>query len=151
MYKNHHQPSKRQYPDSPKVGVGAIVLKDDKVLLIRRGVAPSKGMWAVPGGLLKLGETLQEGVERETLEETGVTVKAKQPVYTFDFLEKDDNGCFRFHYVIVDLLAEYVCGKAKAADDALEARWVSAEMLESLPMPRNMLRALESVGFISGK
>lgn len=144
-----HQPSKREYPDSPKVGVGAIVIKDRLVLLVRRGVAPSKGLWAIPGGALELGETLQEGTERETLEETGITVRAKQPVYAFDYLEKDAGGHFRFHYVIVDLSADYIHGEAKAADDALEARWVSPETLKSLPLSQNTLRALKAIGFIS--
>ena len=73
--------SKREYPESPVVGVGAVVIKGGKVLLVKRGVDPKKGLWAIPGGSLKLGETLQEGAEREIMEETGITIRAKEPVY----------------------------------------------------------------------
>ncbi|MEI8172204.1 MAG: NUDIX hydrolase [Deltaproteobacteria bacterium] len=140
--------SKREYPDQPVVGVGAVVIKDGKVLLVKRGIAPSKGMWAIPGGSLKLGETLQEGAEREILEETGVVVKAGNPFYSFDFFERDDNGRIRFHYVIVDMMADYVSGDVQGADDALEARWVSPEELNDLVVSKNTLNILESMRFI---
>ncbi|MCX5854565.1 MAG: NUDIX hydrolase [Deltaproteobacteria bacterium] len=140
--------SKREYPDQPIVGVGAVVLKDGKVLLVKRGIAPSKGLWAIPGGSLKLGETLQEGAEREILEETGVVVKAGKPFYSFDFFERDDDGRIRFHYVVVDMMADYISGDVQGADDALEARWVSPEELNDLVVSKNTLNILESMRFI---
>ena len=117
--------SKREYPDRPVVGIGAVVIRDGKVLLIRRGVAPGRGLWAVPGGSLELGETLQQGAEREILEETGITIRAREPIYAFDFFERDPDGRIRFHFVIVDLAADYIRGDVKGADDALEARWLA--------------------------
>lgn len=120
------------YPDEPRAAVGAVVLHENRVLLVRRGKPPAFGQWAVPGGRLRLGETLQQAAEREIREETGVEIRAGDPVYTFDVVEKDDAGKIRFHYVIVDLAARYLSGNPLPADDALEARWVSAEELEKL-------------------
>jgi len=138
----------RLYPDSPRVGVGALVIHQAKVLLVKRGVAPNEGLWAVPGGSLELGETLKECAERETLEETGVTVRAGNPVYAFDFIERDGNGGIRFHFVIVDLLAEYCGGEPLGQDDALEARWVGKEDINSLPVGENTLKLLRFIKFL---
>jgi ADP-ribose pyrophosphatase len=140
--------SKREYPDRPVVGIGAVVIRDGRVLLIRRGVAPGRGLWAVPGGSLELGENLQQGAEREILEETGVTIRAREPVYAFDFFERDPDGRIRFHFVIVDLAADYIRGDVKGADDALEARWLAPGDLDHLPVSKNTLKLLRAVGFI---
>lgn len=139
--------SKHDYPDFPRVGVGAIVIKDDKVLLVKRGIPPSKGLWAIPGGHIELGETLQETAEREILEETGIVIRAKKPVYTFDLIERDDTGKIRFHYIVVDLMAEYVSGEPLGADDALEARWLSWEEIEALPVSQNTVKLLKTINF----
>jgi 8-oxo-dGTP diphosphatase len=140
--------SNREYPDHPRVGVGAVVLREGRILLVRRGVAPAQGLWAIPGGGLNLGETLQEGAEREILEETGIVIRAGEPVFTCDSFEREADGRFRFHYVIVDVAADYVSGDAKGADDALEARWMSpAEVLE-LPVTKTTLKLLTKIGFI---
>ncbi|MBN1664194.1 MAG: NUDIX hydrolase [Deltaproteobacteria bacterium] len=141
--------SDREYPIHPRVGVGAVVIKDNKVLLVRRGVAPSKGLWAIPGGGLELGETLQQGAEREILEETGIAIRAKEPVYSFDFIERDDDNRIRFHYVIVDLLADYIDGEAVGGDDAAEARFLSPQELSELNVSKNTLRLLRAIRFIS--
>jgi 8-oxo-dGTP diphosphatase len=141
--------SKREYPESPVVGVGAVVIKDGKVLLVKRGVDPKKGLWAIPGGSLKLGETLQEGAEREIMEETGIIIRAKEPVYSFDFFERDGDGRIRFHYVIVDMMADYIGGEVQGADDALEARWVSQDELKYLEVSRNTLKILDALNIFS--
>jgi 8-oxo-dGTP diphosphatase len=138
----------REYPEVPRVGIGAVVIKEDKVLLVRRGVSPSKNLWAIPGGGLELGETLQEGAAREILEETGVTIRPKGPIYTFDFIEKDDTGRIHFHYVIVDLAADYLSGEAKGADDVAEARWLSKEDISHLNVSQNTLRLLRTIHFL---
>jgi 8-oxo-dGTP diphosphatase len=138
----------REYPDHPRVGVGAVVIREGRVLLIRRGVNPSPGLWAIPGGGLRLGETLQEGAEREILEETGIVIRAGAPVFTCDFFERDQEDRLRFHYVIVDMSADYVSGDAKAADDALDARWISPAELQSLRVTKTTLKLLRQIGFI---
>jgi ADP-ribose pyrophosphatase len=118
-------PSPKAYPSQPRAAVGAVVLRADRVLLVRRRDPPNAGQWAVPGGSIRLGETLQEAAEREVLEETGVRTRAGRPIFAFDFLERDAAGAVRYHYVVVDLLAEHLEGEPSPRDDALEARWFS--------------------------
>ena len=127
-------PSDPQYPQSPRVAVGAVVFKENRVLLVQRGKPPAKGLWAIPGGSVNLGERLSVAAEREILEETGVVVKAREPVFTFDMVEHDELGRVRFHYVIVDLVADYISGEIISGDDAADARWVAAEDLAGLPV-----------------
>ncbi len=141
--------SNREYPDQPRVAVGAIVFEENKVLLVRRGQPPAEGAWAIPGGRVELGESMQKAAEREIREETGLIVRAKDPVFTFDVVVRDDNGRVRFHYVIVDLIADYVSGELCPGDDALEARWVSSAEMENLnisPNTRNVLKNLFNFG-----
>lgn len=140
--------SQREYPDHPRVGVGAVVLREGRILLVRRGVSPARGLWAIPGGGLKLGETLQQGAEREILEETGIVIRAGAPLFTCDSFEKDAAGRLRFHYVIVDLKADYLSGDVKGGDDALEARWVSPEEVGGLPVTKTTQTLLSEIGFI---
>ena len=111
--------------------MGAVVFKEDKVLLVLRGKPPAEKQWSIPGGCVELGETLQEAAERELTEETGIVIQAKNPVYTFDVIERDEDGRIRFHYVIVDLAADYVSGELRAGDDAVEVSWVSRKDLNN--------------------
>jgi len=126
--------SDTRYPPVPRAAVGALVIKDSAVLLVKRGKAPSNGKWAIPGGSIELGETLQQAAEREILEETGIRIKAGKPVYTFDFIEYDGQGAIRFHYIIVDLAAQYLEGELIPGDDAAQAAWISFDDLGSLDM-----------------
>jgi 8-oxo-dGTP diphosphatase len=119
------------YPDYPRVAVGAVVFKADKVLLVLRGKPPAENQWAIPGGCVELGETLQEAAQREILEETGIVIQAGKPVYTFDAVERDKNGRIQFHYVIVDLTAEYISGEIRAGDDAADVKWIKCEDLQN--------------------
>ena len=118
----------KEYPTAPRVAVGAVVIHQDKVLLVLRGQPPSKDMWAVPGGRVELGETLQAAAEREVLEETGLRVTAGEVVYTFDAIHTDAAGRVKYHYVILDLLAEPLNPDQPLvpADDVTDARWFTA-------------------------
>jgi 8-oxo-dGTP diphosphatase len=137
------------YHQSPQVAVGAVVFRGDRVLLVKRGKPPAYGLWAIPGGSVQLGERLQEAAQREILEETAIVIKAGEPIFTFDVVERDNRGRVRFHYVIVDLAADYVSGNPRGGDDALDARWVSAGELADLPVStttRTLLRDLFRFG-----
>ncbi len=143
-----HTPGGQEYPDRPRVAVGAVVIHEGRVLLVKRGKPPSEGLWAIPGGSVELEETLQMAAEREILEETGLKIKAGDPVYTFDAIQKDGDGRVRFHYVIVDLLADYVEGEPNAGDDAHEVGWVRPRDLSALPMSRKTLDLLKHLRFL---
>lgn len=134
---------------APKVAVGAIVVKEKTILLVKRNKAPHKDLWAIPGGSVELGETLQEAAEREIREETGLTIRAKEPFYTFDLIERDDKGSIRFHYVIVDLSAEYISGELQPADDAMDACWFASKELEHIAMSESTRGLLRKIGFLS--
>lgn len=120
--------------NSPILAVGAVVFHNDAVLLIKRNNPPNAGQWAIPGGKVKLGETLQQAAEREILEETGITIRAGEVIYQFEIIERDDHGNITTHYVILDLAAKYVSGNPKANDDARDARWVERNELRHLPV-----------------
>ena len=118
--------------NQPKAGIGAVVFHDGKVLLVKRATPPCQGEWAIPGGKIKPGETLQEAAEREILEETGLIIKAGEAIFAFDLIEKNSNDDLLFHYVIVDLAGEYVGGELKASSDASAAGWFSRAELANL-------------------
>ena len=118
---------KREYPDSPLVGVGAIIIEDGRVLLVKRGHPPLEGEWSIPGGVLELGETLREGAVREAIEETCLIVEPTELLGVYDRVLRDDSGRTLYHYVLVDFLCRRINGEARAADDADEVRWFSAD------------------------
>jgi ADP-ribose pyrophosphatase len=142
--KNQPSQHKNAYPDHPRVAVGAVVFRDNRVLLVRRGQPPAEDSWAIPGGSIEIGETLQQAAEREIREETGIRIRAIKPIHTFDVIERDENKGIRFHYVIIDLSADYVSGEITAGDDAVEARWVSAEEIDELTVNASTLELLSS-------
>lgn len=125
------------YPDAPRVAVGAVIFYDQKVLLVLRKQAPSKDMWAIPGGSVELGETLSEAAEREVWEETGLTVKAGEVILTFESIQRDAEDRVQYHYVIVDLLAEPLepDQPLRPADDVADAAWFSLVELERGQIP----------------
>jgi ADP-ribose pyrophosphatase YjhB (NUDIX family) len=123
-------PPPREYPDAPRVGVGAVVLDGDRVLLVQRGRAPSQGKWSVPGGLLDLGERLEDAVVREVEEECGLRVQVLGLCGVLDRIvhgdepDADGRGLVRYHWVIIDYVAAVVGGTLQAGSDAAQARWV---------------------------
>jgi 8-oxo-dGTP diphosphatase len=119
---------KRKFPDHPLVGVGGVVVRRGRVLLIRRGTEPLKGAWSIPGGLLELGEELAEGVRRELKEETGLEVEPLEVLTVFDRIFRD-GARVRYHYVIVDYACRCKRGRLRPASDVLDARWVRRQDL----------------------
>ncbi len=115
---------KRLYPDQPVVGIGAVIIKDDKIALIKRGNEPSKGKWTIPGGLVELGESLESAVIRETKEETLLDIENPQLIGVVDNVDLDEQGKVKYHYVIIDYLVHVKAGNIQAASDAEELRWV---------------------------
>lgn len=123
------------------VGVGAVVIHEGRVLLIRRGKEPLRGRWVVPGGTVELGETLEAALAREVLEETGLVVTPREVVTVFDRIERDAGGV-RYHYVIVDYLCDYVSGEPRAATDAEDVALVSLADLPRYDLPQKALEVV---------
>jgi 8-oxo-dGTP diphosphatase len=125
---------KREYPDTPLVGVGAIIIEGDRVVLVKRGHAPLQGKWSIPGGVLEVGETLRKAVVREALEETGLAVEPGELLGVFERVVPDEQGRMRYHYVLIDFLCRRVAGELCAADDAEEAQWFQRHELARLEL-----------------
>ncbi len=123
---------KREYPESPLVGVGAVVVDDNRVLLIRRGQPPLLGEWSLPGGVLECGETLREAVAREAREETGLLVETAEMLGVYERVIRDDEKRVRYHYVLIDFLCRAVGGDLKAGSDAADVRWFTRDELPAL-------------------
>lgn len=116
---------RREYPEQPMVGVGAVIFNNDQVLLVQRGHAPLQGEWSLPGGALEVGETLEEGVRREVLEETGLAIEPVAMVEVFDRIARDKEGRVQYHYVLVDFLCRIISGSPVCASDAVGIRWAA--------------------------
>ncbi len=117
-------PVRREYPDSPIVGVGAIVFEEDRVLLAKRAQDPGKGTWTLPGGALELGERLEEAVKREILEEASIGIKVCGLVKLVDRIVREGERV-RYHYVIADFWGYPVSGRLEAGSDVSDVRYVS--------------------------
>jgi 8-oxo-dGTP diphosphatase len=131
----------REYPERPIVGVGAVILDGERVLLVQRAHAPLQGEWSLPGGAVELGETLEQGVCREVLEETGLIVDPIAIVEVFDRISCDVDGRVQYHYVLVDYLCRVIGGNLACATDAADARWATPHELSSIaPFTAQVIR-----------
>jgi len=128
-------------PSAPVVGVGGVVVRDGRALLVRRGKAPLYGRWTVPGGTVELGETLEAAVVRELEEETGLRVEPLEVLAVFDRIDRDGERVV-YHYVIVDYLCRWRSGEARAASDALEVAWASTGELPGYDLPAKALEVV---------
>jgi 8-oxo-dGTP diphosphatase len=119
----------REYPERPLVGVGGVVIANNRALLIRRGGPPLAGEWSIPGGMLELSETIEHAVRRELAEETGIEVRVLQLIEVFERIFPDATGHTQYHFVILDYLCELVSGEPKAASDVTDVAWVPEDDL----------------------
>jgi ADP-ribose pyrophosphatase YjhB (NUDIX family) len=124
----------REHPKQPLIGVGALIVENGRVVLIKRGKAPLLGEWSIPGGMLELGETLRQGAEREAMEETGLVVRATELLGVFDRVVPDADGKIVYHYVLIDFLCERISGDLHAGADAADAKWFTPEEVAKLPL-----------------
>ena len=111
------------YPNRPLIGVGVVVFKDDRVLLIRRGKPPREGQWSLPGGRQRLGERVAQAAAREVAEEAGIEIAVGGLIDVVDSITRDDSGAVEYHYTLVDVAAEWRSGEAVAGHDAAEVVW----------------------------
>ncbi len=135
--------SKRQYPERPILGVGAIIANDGRVLLVERGQDPLKGVWSLPGGVVEAGEQLKDAVRREVREETGLEVEPVSMVEVFERIMPDASGRTEYHYVLIDYLCRVTGGRLHAESDASDARWVPRDELHSYRITEGTLEVIE--------
>lgn len=143
-------PMKRSYPLHPIVGVGAVVIKEGNILLVRRGTPPAAGLWSLPGGAQETGETAREAVEREVFEECGIKVAAGPPIAVLDSIHTDDNGRIKYHYVLIDFWAEYRGGSLCPATDAAAAGWIPLHEVTAYPLTRGLKELLAAWNLLDG-
>ena len=134
---------KREYPDRPIVGVGAIIIRGEEVLLARRGREPGYGKWSIPGGGVKLGETLEEAVIREVREEVNLAIRVEGRVEVLERIFRDPEGKVQYHYVLVDFLCQRLSGDEKPSSDALEVRWVSISEIPRQRLPGRTIEVIQ--------
>ena len=136
----------RQYPSRPILGVGVVVWHGDRVLLIRRNKAPRRGHWSLPGGAQKLGETVAQAARREVKEEVGLEIELGEIVATVDLIERDQDHRIRYHYTLIDFVAEAASPALRAGSDAAEARWFEVAQIETLGLWSETLRVIKLAG-----
>ncbi len=120
----------REYPARPIVGIGVVVLRNDSVLLVRRGKPPNVGSWTLPGGAQEIGETAEAAARRELLEETGIEVGDLHFAAVVDSIRRDADQRVQYHYTIIDFCARWAAGEPMAGTDVTEAVWAPLDVLE---------------------
>ena len=117
--------------ERPIVATIAVVLREGRVLLVRRANPPDAGRWGFPGGKIETGETIEQAAIRELYEETEIRGEALQTFTAVDVFDHDEHGALRRHFVLVAVLCRWCSGEPMAGDDALEAEWFDLEELGS--------------------
>ena len=136
----------REFPEVPLVGVGAIIIEDARVVLVKRAHPPLQAEWSIPGGVLEVGELVREAAIREAHEETGLTVEPGELLGVYDRVLRDADQRVQYHYVLIDFLCRWVAGDIAAASDAAEVRWFTREELPALKLAEDTLDVI-SEGF----
>jgi ADP-ribose pyrophosphatase YjhB (NUDIX family) len=136
----------REYPIRPIIGVGVVVWHGERVLLVRRGKPPRVGHWSLPGGAQRLGETIAEAARREVKEETDLEIVLGDVVATVDFIERDRQGGVRYHYTLIDFVAEAGSPELHPGSDAADARWFGLAELDALGLWSETVRVIKLAG-----
>ena len=134
---------KREFPELPLVGVGAIIIDGDRVLLVKRAHPPIQGQWSIPGGVLEVGEMVRDAAIREAREETGLIVEPAELLGVYDRILRDPEKRVQYHYVLIDFLCRATGGKLQAATDAAEVRWFTREELPALKLAEDTQEVIE--------
>jgi 8-oxo-dGTP diphosphatase len=129
----------REFPQAPLVGVGAIIIEDARVVLVKRAHPPLQAEWSIPGGVLEVGEMLRQAAIREAREETGLTVEPGELLGVYDRILRNPGQRVQYHYVLIDFLCRRVAGDLAAASDAAEARWFTREELPGLELAEDTM------------
>jgi 8-oxo-dGTP diphosphatase len=132
----------REFPELPLVGVGAIIIEGDRVLLVKRAHPPIQGQWSIPGGVLEVGEMVREAAVREAREETGLVVEPGELLGVYDRILRDPEQRVQYHYVLIDFLCRPVGGELLAASDAAEVWWFRHEELPALRLAEDTLEVI---------
>lgn len=133
----------RAYPERPLCGVGVVVWRGDRLLLVRRGKPPRQGRWSLPGGLQELGETVFEAAAREVREETGLSVAVTGLIDVVDLIERDGDGRVRYHYTLTDVSAEWRAGEAVPGDDVAHAEWFKPDTIPTSELWSETVRIIK--------
>jgi len=141
--------ARRKYPKVPLLAVGALIEDRGRVLLLRRRYNPGKGKWALPGGMVKLGETLQDALMREVKEELNLEVKIERSLGAYEIIERKEPGDVEYHYVVIDYLCHPSGGRLKINKEATAARWFEHGELGRLALTASTRRLLSELGYIS--
>ena len=134
---------KREFPGTPLIGVGSIIIENDRVVLVKRAHPPIQGQWSIPGGVLEVGEMVREAAIREAREETGLIVEPGELLGVFDRILRDADKRVQYHYVLIDFVCRRTGGELLAASDAADVRWFTREELADLDLSIAMQRALD--------
>ncbi len=134
---------KREFPDVPLVGVGAIIIEENRVVLVKRAHPPLQAQWSIPGGVLEVGELVREAAVREAQEETGLVVEPGELLGVYDRVLRDAERRVQYHYVLIDFLCRRVGGELFAASDAAEVYWFMREELPALNLAADTLDVIE--------
>jgi len=132
----------REFPEVPLVGVGAIIIEGDRVVLVKRAHPPLQAEWSIPGGVLEVGELVREAAIREAREETGLTVEPVALLGVYDRVLRNSEKRVQYHYVLIDFLCRRVAGELAAASDAADVRWFSREELPALKMAEDTMEVI---------
>ena len=133
----------RRYPQRPIIGVGAIILKRDRILMAQRGKEPLKGSWSLPGGALETGESLADGVRREVREETSLDIRPIGVLEIFERIMRDASGAPEYHYVLIDYMCRIIGGTLAPGDDVCAVEWVRCRDLPKLQITEGTLAVIE--------